>query len=875
MERQQRDRWPLIASSGKGSAAGLSSDTTRVRRGNEGRHVLRPIAAALSGLALALVALAPSSAAAATSSITAYTFAQSSLSGGGFENVVAADPQNNGVVISGSDVGGLDRSTNFGVTWAADENGTIDQTYHTVAAIAFDPASPGDVYAAADGGVAESTDDGVTWAPIPSSPAPPSAFSFNGTNTSNPPGTNPSERCVGNLLAIDDTTTPHDVYAASFDDGIWMYNGTAWSQVVQQSQLGNAFCLTSLAWAPGATLDVATWGAGVFTIGNLSGTATVTAVEDAPLVVQELVGLSDGDVWGAAYTTGVGEIPSGSTTWTNSPVPLGGGNFMSIAGYANGTSDVVIAGSDDSQPVPKEAPLHAVLHETTNSGATWTSLPTSVGQVSTELLGPQPGNLWWHSGYQPAMLYSGSMVPSSLVIEHETSGDDIWVAGYGGNWRLLGAEGQQSFYPSDDGIGSTVNHQLALDPTTAAAPRSDQRVYLGDTDWGMFSSADGFSTQQGIGDDQFASGATDTFDTVVDGAVSPPVVYVGVGNRDTNTQGDLLSAPAPATSASAFQSLGLGTLTGGLRPLAVGVVDTSGTPTLIVAVSGSGMWTRVGTQPWTRDTSLFAEVQQSTSEVAAIATQGSAVYAYDPMVGVYRSLDAGALGSWTLIWKHPSIAAVPSLMVDSSVLTQRLWISAVGGLYEIDNPATATTTSDAGLPTVISGTTYALAELNGQVFTTELVPGTGLELQVSDPTGANFTNLGNSQLSGTLADASSIAVANDGAVYVATTGSGLIVGTPVDPTATSLSATPNQSKPGQRVTFTATVTALAGGDTPAGLVVFWNGTKKLGTATLNASGKATFSTTALKKGSYSIVAKYQGDANDDPSSSTALTHKVT
>jgi hypothetical protein len=199
----------------------------------------------------------------------------------------------------------------------------------------------------------------------------------------------------------------------------------------------------------------------------------------------------------------------------------------------------------------------------------------------------------------------------------------------------------------------------------------------------------------------------------------------------------------------------------------------------------------------------------------------------------------------------------------------------VGGLYQIDNPATATTTSDVGLSPVIAGTTFGLAELNGQVFTTELVPGTGLELQVSDPTGANFTNLDNGQLSGTLADASSIAVANDGTVYIATTGSGLIVGTPFDPTATSLSAAPNQSKPGQRVTFTATVTALAGGDTPAGLVVFWNGAKKLGTATLNASGKATFSTTALKKGTYSIVAKYQGDATDDPSSSTALTHKVT
>jgi hypothetical protein len=159
------------------------------------------------------------------------------------------------------------------------------------------------------------------------------------------------------------------------------------------------------------------------------------------------------------------------------------------------------------------------------------------------------------------------------------------------------------------------------------------------------------------------------------------------------------------------------------------------------------------------------------------------------------------------------------------------------------------------------------------VFTTELVNGTGLELQVSDPTGANFTNLGNSQLSGTLADASSIAVANDGTVYIATTGSGLIVGTPVDPTATSLTA--NQWKLNKPVTFTATVTALAGGDTPTGLVVFWNGTKKLGTVTLNASGTATYSIKALKKGSYSIVAKYQGGANDEPSSSTPLTHKVT
>jgi hypothetical protein len=824
-------------------------------------------ASALCGLALALLPPSGRAAAAADASLpTTYSFATSSLAGGGFENVIAADPRHNGVLISGSDVGGLERSTDSGVMWTGDQNGTINETYHTVAAIAFDPKSPNDVYAATDAGVAESTDDGVSWTPLPPGP------DFNGSNISNPSGEPSSERCVGNLLAVDDKTTPHDIYAASWNEGVWMYDGSAWSMVAGQAQLGNAYCLTSLAWGPGRTLDVATWGAGIYAISGLDGTATVQPISGSPLVVQELAGLTDGDVWGAAYTTGVGLITSGA--WSTKLVSAGE-HYMSIAGYVTGGADVVIAGSDDSQPVSGQPGLHVVLHETFDSGLSWIPLPASTEQVSTELLGPQTGNPWWHGLYPPALLYSASMVPSSIVIEHEKRGDDLWVAGYGGIWRLLGAEGQDTFYASDTGLGSTVNHQIAIDPTTVNLPRSSQRIYLGDTDWGMFSSADGFSTQQGITDDQFTSGSTDAYDTVVDSEVSPPVVYVGVGNRDSNTQGDLLSAPAPATSAAAFQSLGLAAATGGGRPLAVGVVDTSGTPTLIVAVDGGGMWTRTGTGPWVQDTGLFTEVQPSASEVAAMATgtgsQASTVYAYDPSVGVWRSLDAGAPGSWTLIWQHESLAAVPFLMVDSADPTT-LWVSASGGLYQLDDAASTSTFT--GVQPVISGATSGLAELNGQVFTTELVPGTGLELQVSDPTGANFTDLGNSELSGTLATASSIAVASDGTVYVATAGSGVIVGTPVDPTATSLTSSPNPSTAGKRVSFTATVTALDGGDTPDGVVVFWNGSQKLGTANLGASGVATYSA-RLQEGSYSIVATYQGNATDDPSTSPAITQTVT
>jgi hypothetical protein len=485
--------------------------------------------------------------------------------------------------------------------------------------------------------------------------------------------------------------------------------------------------------------------------------------------------------------------------------------------------------------------------------------------VSTDLLGGT-ANPWWHGTYKPALLSSESMVPSSIVMEHEKKGDDVWIAGYGGNWRLLGAEGQTTFYPSDFGIGSTVNHQIVIDPMTIGQPRSSQRIYVGDTDWGLFSSADGLSTQQGISDVPLTCGGTAgtvDFDTVVDGGV----VYVGAGNRDTNTQGDVLSAAAPATSCSDFTSTGLAAATGGRRPLAVGVVDTSGTPTLFVAVEGDGMWTRVGSNPWMQNTSLFM-TDLSNTPTGAIAIGGGAVYAYDPRVGVYRSLDDGA--TWVLIWSNPSVATTPFLMVDSARPTN-LWVSAKGGLYDLENAAS---TSFGTVPPVIAGMTSGLAELEGQVFTTELVPDTGLELQVSDPTGTTFTNLGNSELSATQASASGIAVANDGTVYIATSGSGVIVGTPVDPTTASLGSSLNPSTLHTTVTFTATVTALDGGDTPGGSVVFWNGSKKLGTATLTPSGVATFATKKLKQGTSLIVATYQGDASDDPSTSNTVDQVV-
>ncbi|HEY7245191.1 MAG TPA: Ig-like domain-containing protein [Xanthobacteraceae bacterium] len=89
-------------------------------------------------------------------------------------------------------------------------------------------------------------------------------------------------------------------------------------------------------------------------------------------------------------------------------------------------------------------------------------------------------------------------------------------------------------------------------------------------------------------------------------------------------------------------------------------------------------------------------------------------------------------------------------------------------------------------------------------------------------------------------------------------------------TTVMLTSSQNPSQLGQPVTFTATVT----GDSPTSTVMFKDEGTVLGTATLNASGQATFTTSSLSEGTQSIIATYSGDANNSPSMSTALLQTV-
>lgn len=71
------------------------------------------------------------------------------------------------------------------------------------------------------------------------------------------------------------------------------------------------------------------------------------------------------------------------------------------------------------------------------------------------------------------------------------------------------------------------------------------------------------------------------------------------------------------------------------------------------------------------------------------------------------------------------------------------------------------------------------------------------------------------------------------------------------------------------------VATVSGGfTTPSGKVVFKDGSKKLGTATLNDAGKAVLKAKGLKVGKHSVTAKYAGDGYRTASKSGAVKFKV-
>ena len=88
----------------------------------------------------------------------------------------------------------------------------------------------------------------------------------------------------------------------------------------------------------------------------------------------------------------------------------------------------------------------------------------------------------------------------------------------------------------------------------------------------------------------------------------------------------------------------------------------------------------------------------------------------------------------------------------------------------------------------------------------------------------------------------------------------------------TLASSVNPSQVGAAVTFTATIATSA--ISPTGSIVFSDGGSAIGNGSINSSGTATFTTSALVAGTHPITATFAGDANTLPGTSSPVSQAV-
>ena len=346
----------------------------------------------------------------------------------------------------------------------------------------------------------------------------------------------------------------------------------------------------------------------------------------------------------------------------------------------------------------------------------------------------------------------------------------------------------------------------------------------------------------------FYDGSTDLGNGILSGGTATlPTTFVGVGRQSITAVYSGDSNFTTSTSAALTQTVNQdGTTTAVVSSVNPSVYGQAITFTATVSPKSPGSGTPTGTITFSQGSTVLG---------TATLSDGTASLTTSPLLSV---------GNHTI---KASYSGDTSFKTSAGTVVQT-----------VNQDATTTSVVSATNPSVYG---------QSVTFTATVVanaPGSGT------PTGSvTFTNgsttLGTVTLSGGTASYSTAKLATgldtitatyNGRTSFITSSASLYQTVDQDAASATVTSSLNPSVYGQSVTFTATVSANSpGSGTPTGTVTFMDGsTTTLDTATLNASGKATFKTSALLAGSHSITVVYGGDTNFKTSTSAVLKQPV-
>ncbi len=396
-----------------------------------------------------------------------------------------------------------------------------------------------------------------------------------------------------------------------------------------------------------------------------------------------------------------------------------------------------------------------------------------------------------------------------------------------------------------------------------------------------------------IGADDSSPGLTIS-NSLTDGGSAYSLTKVGNGililsGTNTYTGGTTVSAGELYVSGSitgAVQTSGTGELGGS---------GTVGTATTSGGTIGAGQ-----TANWDPQIEHYSSLTLDST-----ATFSAQVLGSSPGQGGYDQVvvsGAVALNSATLSLPTnglPSNVVTMDLIKGATSLTGTFHGLAEGGVVTIsgyDFKITyvgGTGGHDVVLNRVVPTTTSVAIPTNSSVFSQpDTFTATVSTTQGNTPTGivtfySGTTNLGTGTLSGSTATVTtgvlpvgsdSITAVYNGDTNDLTSNSNLAPVTQIviqDNSATTVTTSSATTVFGQSVTFTATATAsLPGAGIPTGTVDFYDGTTLLGSPTLDNTGTATFTTSALSTGTHNISVSYMGDSGFFKSNSSTITQTV-
>lgn len=742
--------------------------------------------------------------------VSAIVVQDNNINGGGFQSDVTIT-EDGMTVYSSADVSGIFKSTDGGLRF---ENINEGLETSKVASLAITPDNDQILYAGTgnqgnSGGLFRSCNGGESWELTADGDS--ALFSGNHSNDNDPvPDGHP--RSNGDLIVIDagmESTSYMDdiVIAGTYKDGVVIFEQGG--DLKKADVLGSGFVRSV---ANHADVPNIVYAAVQFEDSSLNGIYRIDYTDlsnvNETLVFptlrpEGLTMLGNGHVFGAIGKEGIVKFNGSNWSIINSDQWIDNGfrEWTAVCGYLKGNTDVIYAGLNNLGGNGNGTNYSTIWRKI--GGQDWVPLVDVNSNVSDIVYGQSYP--WWFriDAFQQAGLGRKNSIISSIDValgdfDQFVSDDIIYVSGRGGIWKSPRRD--EMWQPAVYNMQATSNNGVAVNPNDPT------QVALSNTDYVVLETSNRFE-DDAMTRDKPLNAESKGFDVIFD-VVSNEVI-VGVGDRDNNRAGNVFVKDAGMLG-DGCNSCWLNTDVeeasdgGRVRAITYGYHNgnSNTSQTILAAVENEGVY-RYHNGQWTESDMMDIKNTKGSNFVWPDKANSGTVYLLDLSSGLHRSTNGGQ--NWSNLW--PSMNFNNNDFFNSGYITadendpETLYISIQGrsnspiGLshkvYRMSNAATVNTFGSPLIDNKIvdialhSGNSIIkrpgplVFGLDGKLWLTQQQNSqnsidAALFVMENPKSDLFFTDLTTKKYRNVATQPNAIDVANDGYVYIAQNGIGLV-----------------------------------------------------------------------------------------------------